>query len=156
MTYFFLKKKRKNTVFSNPLLQTLFNCLIHSSLQRRSNVKPIGIGSTHNTLMKVHFLTSLYYRRKKVIKKASSLKMEISAERLDEPKKKFWLVLSQLISKAAAAATACIAWGEGTILATYWWIFRAQKVLLRHHRLLPIQWTFLRTYFLLICHIETL
>ena len=53
--------------------------------------------------------------------------MEISAERLDEPKKKFWLVLSQLISKAAAAATACIAWGEGTILATYWWIFQAQK-----------------------------
>ena len=82
--------------------------------------------------------------------------MEISAERLDEPKKKFWLVLSQLISRAAAAATACIAWGEGTILATYWWIFRAQKVLLRHHRLLPIQWTFLGTYFLLICHIETL
>ena len=56
--------------------------------------------------------------------------MEISAERLDEPKKKFWLVLSQLISRAAAA-TACIAWGEGTILATYWWIFRAQKVLLK-------------------------
>ena len=28
--------------------------------------------------------------------------MEISAERLDEPKKKFWLVLSQLISAAAA------------------------------------------------------
>jgi hypothetical protein len=27
--------------------------------------------------------------------------MEISAERLDEPKKKFWLVLSQLISAAA-------------------------------------------------------
>ena len=63
----------------------------------------------YNTLMKVHFLASLYYRRKKVIKKASSLKMEISAERLDEPKKKFWLVLSQLISRAAAAATACIA-----------------------------------------------
>ena len=132
---FFLKKGKKYSVLKSTFTNSL-NRLIHSSLQRRSNVKPIGIGSTHNTLMKVHFLTSLYYRRKKVIKKASSLKMEISAERLDEPKKKFWLVLSQLISKAAAAATACIAWGEGTILATYWWIFRAQKVLLRHHRLL--------------------
>ena len=40
----------------------------------------------------------IFSEEKKVIKKASSLKMEISAERLDEPKKKFWLVLSQLIS----------------------------------------------------------
>ena len=46
----------------------------------------------------------IFSEEKKVIKKASSLKMEISAERLDGPKKKFWLVLSQLISAAAAAA----------------------------------------------------
>ena len=29
----------------------------------------------------------------------------------------------------ATHLSCCIAWGEGTILATYWWIFQAQKIL---------------------------
>ena len=37
----------------------------HSFFIAKAQCKPIGIGSTHNTLMKVHFLTFLYYRRKK-------------------------------------------------------------------------------------------
>ena len=50
----------------------------------------------------------IFSEEKKVIKKASSLKMEISAERLDEPKKKFWLVLSQLISTSCCCCCNCL------------------------------------------------